>query len=136
MKKCNICKTGGIENDKHIANAYKEPMEWESERKKLILEFAEHADGIGADYVRDEELDNLKQFIATQIKQAEERGYSKGFDEGGQTKGGTGRIMYQRGQEEERQFILNILDGQDKADEELGVLGGTKAIRLALKSRV
>ena len=37
----------------------------------------------------------------------------------------------------ERQFILNILDGIDIADEEMGNNGGgTKAIRLALKSRI
>lgn len=39
--------------------------------------------------------------------------------------------------EEERQFILNILDGVDKADKEIGNKGGgTKAIRLALKNRI
>ena len=38
--------------------------------------------------------------------------------------------------QEERQFILNVLDGIDKADKEMGVIGGTKAIRLALKSRI
>jgi len=38
--------------------------------------------------------------------------------------------------EEERQFILNILDGIDIADKEAGILGGTKAIRFALESRV
>ena len=37
----------------------------------------------------------------------------------------------------ERQFILNILDGIDIADEEMGNNGGgTKAIRSALKSRI
>ncbi len=41
------------------------------------------------------------------------------------------------GREEERQFILNILDGVDIADEQMGnPHGGTKAIRLALQSRV
>jgi len=39
--------------------------------------------------------------------------------------------------ETERQFILNVLDGIDIADEEMGNKGGgTKAIRLALQSRV
>jgi hypothetical protein len=38
--------------------------------------------------------------------------------------------------QEERQFILNVLDGQDIADKEMGVIGGTKAIRLALKNRI
>jgi len=38
--------------------------------------------------------------------------------------------------EEERQFILNILDGIDIADEQMqNKSGGTKAIRLALASR-
>ena len=37
----------------------------------------------------------------------------------------------------ERQFIINILDGIDIADEEMGNNGGgTKAIRFALKSRI
>lgn len=39
--------------------------------------------------------------------------------------------------EKERKFILNVLDGIDAADRELGnSTGGTKAIRLALKSRI
>ena len=36
----------------------------------------------------------------------------------------------------ERQFILNVLDGIDIADKQMGVRGGTKAIRHALASRV
>lgn len=39
------------------------------------------------------------------------------------------------GAKEYRQFILNVLDGIDIADKELGG-GGTKAIRLAIKSRI
>lgn len=40
------------------------------------------------------------------------------------------------GAREERQFILNVLDGIDQADKEMGNTGGgTKAIRFALKSR-
>ena len=38
--------------------------------------------------------------------------------------------------EEERQFILNVLDGIDTADKQMGVIGGTQAIRQALQSRV
>ena len=39
--------------------------------------------------------------------------------------------------EEERQFILNILDGQDIADKQIGnKMGGTLAIREALKARI
>ena len=38
--------------------------------------------------------------------------------------------------QQERQFILNILDGIDKADEIMGITGGTQAIRQALQSRV
>lgn len=45
--------------------------------------------------------------------------------------------VYQRGREEERKFILNILDGIDQADKEMGNKGGgTKAIRFALQSRI
>ena len=36
---------------------------------------------------------------------------------------------------EERQFILNILDGIDIADAQMGIVGGTQAIRQALESR-
>lgn len=50
-------------------------------------------------------------------------------------------LAYQSGREEmkkeERQFILNVLDGIDIADEQMGnKTGGTKAIRQALQSRV
>ena len=39
--------------------------------------------------------------------------------------------------EEERKFILNILDGIDEADKQMNNKGGgTRAIRLALKSRI
>ena len=38
--------------------------------------------------------------------------------------------------EEERQFVLNILDGIDIADKEMGVIGCTQAIRQALQSRI
>lgn len=39
--------------------------------------------------------------------------------------------------QEERQFILNILDGVDIADKEMGNTGGgTRAIRHALQSRI
>lgn len=36
---------------------------------------------------------------------------------------------------EERQFILNILDGIDLADAQMGLPHNTKAIRFALQSR-
>ncbi len=37
--------------------------------------------------------------------------------------------------EEERAFLLNVLDGIDMADKELGAGSNTAAIRLALQSR-
>lgn len=43
---------------------------------------------------------------------------------------------YIKATEEYKQFILNILDGIDIADEQVGVTGGTKAIRLAIQSRI
>lgn len=65
--------------------------------------------------------------------------YAAGFDAAGHTVGGTGRVMYQRGIKEgaaeERQFILNVLDGIDFADEQMGLPQTTKAIRFALHSR-
>lgn len=42
---------------------------------------------------------------------------------------------FQEGQQDEGQFILNILDGIDIADEQTGHNGGTKAIRFALANR-
>jgi len=49
----------------------------------------------------------------------------------------------EEGRKEERQFILNILDGIDTADKQMGIEnsyvvghGGTKAIRLALQNRI
>lgn len=46
-------------------------------------------------------------------------------------------LAHSSGRREERQFILNILDGIDIADEEMGNKGGgTKAIRHALESRI
>ena len=43
----------------------------------------------------------------------------------------------EEGRREERQFILNILDGVDIADKQSGNSGGgTKAIRHALQSRI
>ena len=43
----------------------------------------------------------------------------------------------QEGQQEERQFILNILDGIDEADRQMqNEGGGTKAIRMALNVRI
>ncbi len=37
---------------------------------------------------------------------------------------------------EERQFVLNVLDGIDIADAQMGIVGGTQAIRQALESRI
>ena len=42
----------------------------------------------------------------------------------------------EEGRKEERQFILNVLDGIDIADKEMGIVGGTQAIRLALQNRI
>lgn len=100
-----------------------EPMEWE-------LRFP-------LSTFHGETKHQLIDLIAELIKQAEERGYDKGFDAGGQTKGGTGRIMYQRGQEEYKQFILNLLDGVEEADKAMNNKGGgTLAIRHAINSRI
>lgn len=45
-------------------------------------------------------------------------------------------LAKKEGQEEERQFILNILDGIDIADAQMGLGNNTKAIRYALQSRI
>lgn len=41
----------------------------------------------------------------------------------------------QRTLREERQFILNILDGIDISNKQMGIKDGTKAIRLCLSAR-
>lgn len=46
------------------------------------------------------------------------------------------KCQIQRAREEEYRFMLNILDGIDIADEQMGIVGGTKAIRHALQSRM
>lgn len=57
----------------------------------------------------------IKIFISSRIEEARKEGYEKGFDAGGQTKGGTGRIMYQRGLEqgrqEEKARIVRMIEG-------------------------
>ena len=46
-------------------------------------------------------------------------------------------LGFKTGQLDYKQFILNVLKGVDIADKEMGNKGGgTKAIRLAIKSRV
>lgn len=46
-------------------------------------------------------------------------------------------LAERRGEQSERQFILNVLDGIDIADRNSGdIVGGTKAIRFALQSRI
>lgn len=42
----------------------------------------------------------------------------------------------EEGAQEERQFILNVLDGVDIANEAMGLPSGTLAIRHALASRI
>ena len=54
--------------------------------------------------------ENIKSFIAEKIAEA----YNKGFDAGGQTKGGTGRIMYEigleAGRKEERERTQRMIE--------------------------
>lgn len=78
-----------------------------------------------------EQWDAYKDFIATELQRA--------YEEGRNAKGSSFREGYQRGLEAgaavERQFILNVLDGIDIANEQLGLPHDTKAIRFALQSR-
>lgn len=75
------------------------------------------------------------------LKTLVEEYHEKGFNFGNKINIPTKRNLeiakqksYRKGAEDERQFILNILDGIDIADKETGnVGGGTKAIRLALQ---
>lgn len=75
-------------------------------------------------------------FPGEQIAKAEERAMlrQRHYDE--QLMRKADEEAYQRGREEERQFILNILDGVDIADKEMGATNTTKAIRFALQSRI
>ena len=43
---------------------------------------------------------------------------------------------YRSGQKEYRQFILNLLNGQDIADKQMGYIPSTKALRFAIQSKV
>jgi len=115
---CDDC--GGKAIYYQMGQSTQEPMEWANEFDKEFV----REDGLMDKYAYDKDGDSvfmataIKSFIKSQIKQAEERG-----------------------QREERQFILNILDGVDKADKEMerqGIpaYGGTKAIRFALSSRI
>lgn len=77
-----------------------------------------------------EHLNDIKEFIenllAEQKKELSNRKiYQRGYDEG-----------KKKQMEDDRRFILNVLDGIDIADKQAGVIGGTQTIRQALKSRV
>lgn len=84
-----------------------EEMDWEKEFRKLPIYIQQYDPH---SFARAKTI--LKSFISQQIEEA-----------------------YQRGQEEERQFILNILDGIDTADEQMGLPHNTEAIRFALRGR-
>jgi hypothetical protein len=107
----NCCK---CDKDLTITFPTQEPMEWESELEKIRVDWQLKHPNFNSGYIANWWLSKLR----TQIKQAEERGFCKG-------------------QEEYKQFILNILDGVDEADKQMGNTGGgTKAIRFALSSRL
>lgn len=68
--------------------------------------------------------------ITGMVEKAREEGRKEGFSQ----------MCYDEakniGRMEERQFILNVLDGIDIADKQMGIVGGTQAIRFALKNRI
>ena len=69
----------------------------------------------------------IKPLTITEVEQPEPfkgESYRRGFLEG-----------HKAGQEEYRQFILNVLEGIDYADADM-TGGETKAIRLAIASRI
>lgn len=114
---------------------------WEEEIQEILVAHDKKtAGGWGNDCFWNDNCIYSKRLLKL-ISHQKQLSYYEGFDAGGQTKGGTGRIMYQRGfekgQADYKQFILNILDGIDEADRQMGNKGGgTKAIRLALNSRM
>lgn len=85
---------------------------------------------------------DIESFIYDLIAKEKRKAFQEGYEQGKQAErehwiNQPANQHDERIREEERQFILNILDGIDMADEEMGNKGGgTKAIRLALKSRI
>ena len=72
----------------------KEELNWEEEFDEMFVNKDETVDYIN------HSANPIKNFIQSLLKEREDKAYFKGFDEGGKTKGGTGRIMYERGHEE------------------------------------
>ncbi len=81
----------------------------------------------------------IKDFIRTLIKTEREKAFHAGVESCESIHPEFNKVKdewVKEGAAEERQFILNVLDGIDIADKEMGnTHGGTKAIRLALQSR-
>ena len=113
-------KCGGCGKCEACLITPQEPIEWEKRAYEFLDRFGnaryEGVEGLKGES-EDDILKEFIQFLKSQIKQAEERGYVKG-------------------QEEYKQFVLNILDGVDKADKEMGFASTTRSIRFALSSRV
>lgn len=82
------------------------------------------------------DVDLLVAKLKVEFASDREEAYNDGLCQGeGLTNENEYELGREAGKREEHQFFLNILDGIDIADKELGVEGGTLAIRHALKSR-
>lgn len=75
---------------------------WEESFDKQFLFHGNWFDPIARGPIADE----IKSFIHKNLNLAREEGYKKGFDAGGKTVGGTGRVMYQQGYEDGRKEVL------------------------------
>lgn len=110
-----------------ILNDFKNGAAYSIEKVQSLIEAA-----------REEEKENM--YDEDEVTLLENEAYDKGrqVERGEQNRiHNSGRKLYQIGAREERQFILNILDGIDIADKEMGNKGGgTKAIRFAINSRI
>lgn len=82
-----------------------ETLDWMDKEREAFMESshveASYDDQIGLQVISSPE--DVCDYWILRIEEARKEGYEKGFDAGGQTKGGTGRIMYQRGLEQGKQ---------------------------------
>lgn len=79
------------------------------------------------------DLNDIESFLHTAL----ERAYFAGFDAGGQTKGGTGRIMYQRGLAEGRkETVEEVLKALPEKDIVEGVRDGWNDCLAEVRERI
>lgn len=106
----------------HSPQPHEQLKEWE---KQFDLLFA---DEDSRDFINDTVRTKVKHFIVALVQENISQALEKKEREVDE--------KWRSWHEQDRQFIENVLDGVDIADEQMGNTGGgTKAIRLALKFR-